>query len=93
MTRVRRQFPDDAAVIAEEALAAIEQSETKLYDPPDSTAFGTITRCPNCANKPTDGATFCSKCGTELIVECRQCGAEVSVTSNYCSQCGTPCEQ
>lgn len=94
MTRVQTGgSADDAAVIAAEALAAIEQSETKLYDPSDSTASETTTRCPNCAYQSTDGATFCSKCGTELMVECRQCGADVSASSNYCSQCGAPCEQ
>jgi len=49
--------------------------------------------CHNCGNKLTEGATFCSSCGTktqkDAPVICAACGAAIPDDAEFCINCGT----
>ncbi len=36
------------------------------------------------------GATFCTKCERDLVIDCANCGATLSAASASCYRCGTP---
>src|SRR5579872_3525039 len=54
--------------------------------------------CPNCQKSISEGALFCSSCGSKVAQEdkeqpifCTMCGAKVSnPTARFCSGCGSP---
>jgi hypothetical protein len=50
--------------------------------------------CPNCGNKLTEGAAFCSGCGAETQAStpgvCAACGAALPEGAEFCIGCGTP---
>jgi hypothetical protein len=47
--------------------------------------------CTNCNNKLPDGAKFCGKCGTKVVVQryCAQCGTLLAIDDIFCTECGT----
>jgi hypothetical protein len=36
------------------------------------------------------GATFCTKCERDLVLDCSNCGATLNASSASCYRCGTP---
>jgi class 3 adenylate cyclase/tetratricopeptide (TPR) repeat protein len=44
--------------------------------------------CPTCNALNTEGAKFCSNCGTQLPIACPNCGAQVSSGARFCHNCG-----
>ncbi len=48
--------------------------------------------CPNCGNRLTEGAAFCSGCGTKMQASapsvCTACGAELADGAEFCIGCG-----
>jgi class 3 adenylate cyclase len=45
-------------------------------------------QCPKCATENREGARFCGKCGTLLILICAQCGTELPPDLRFCDACG-----
>jgi class 3 adenylate cyclase/predicted ATPase len=45
--------------------------------------------CPNCGVVFTEGAKFCSQCGTGFALSCPSCGSHEAPGSKFCAQCGT----
>jgi len=53
---------------------------------------GTV-ECPNCHTVNSEGAKFCSSCGTSLappVVACANCHAENPAGAKFCASCGQP---
>lgn len=55
--------------------------------------------CPKCGNELSDGARFCSKCGSKYEevatvkdnkCKCSKCGNELKIGMKFCTKCGTP---
>lgn len=55
--------------------------------------------CPKCGNELSDGARFCSKCGSKYeevatvkdnMCKCSKCGNELKIGMKFCTKCGTP---
>ena len=59
-----------------------------------------VERCPACGADLSDGAVFCTACGTKLIEpppaeaaerdrkSCPNCGSEIADNASYCGSCG-----
>lgn len=47
--------------------------------------------CLKCNHKNPTGSKFCSKCGSELLIEtlCEKCGSRITDNANYCNSCGS----
>lgn len=48
--------------------------------------------CPNCKSRNTEGARFCSNCGSSLQQFCSNCGTELQAGARFCHNCGHPVE-
>lgn len=46
--------------------------------------------CNSCNNKLPEGAKFCGKCGTKVVIKqyCAQCGTQLAIDDIFCTQCG-----
>jgi ribosomal protein L40E len=59
----------------------------------DAPALEEVSGAPYC---PVDqlryplGATFCTKCEGDLVVDCTNCGATLTAAAASCYRCGTP---
>lgn len=53
-------------------------------------------KCPECQFENREGATFCGKCGTEILFICPECNTENPAEDIFCDKCGqklgTPAE-
>jgi hypothetical protein len=45
-------------------------------------------QCPKCQFDNREGAKFCKKCGTELVLTCPQCNTSLTPDSSFCDECG-----
>ena len=45
--------------------------------------------CANCGTTNSEGASFCSNCGTALKATCPNCGEPTTPGASFCSNCGT----
>jgi len=45
-------------------------------------------KCPKCQHENRQGASFCGKCGTELLLICPRCASENTPGNNFCDKCG-----
>lgn len=45
--------------------------------------------CANCGTTNSEGASFCSNCGTALEAACPNCGEPTTPGASFCSNCGT----
>jgi class 3 adenylate cyclase/tetratricopeptide (TPR) repeat protein len=45
-------------------------------------------RCPACRFESASDATFCTVCGTRLVVTCGACGTELRESARFCFHCG-----
>ena len=47
-------------------------------------------QCPSCDRDNADNASFCSGCGTRLLLNCGQCGRSLALDASFCDACGAP---
>src|SRR5680860_942291 len=45
--------------------------------------------CASCGTTNSEGASFCSNCGTALKPTCPNCGEPTTPGASFCSNCGT----
>lgn len=45
----------------------------------------------HCNNELSQGAKFCGKCGTKVVIQrhCAQCGSLLAFDEMFCTECGT----
>ena len=46
--------------------------------------------CPRCNTENSEGARFCSGCGSPNLQSCSRCGVRLPAGARFCEACGTP---
>ena len=65
-------------------------TDLTVADAPALEAASGAPYCPVDGLSYPVGATFCTKCERDLILDCSNCGATVNAGSASCYRCGTP---
>lgn len=71
---------------------SVATSATRVEPQTSQAKRGKDMFCPNCGSKVTEGAAFCSECGTKIKVSvpgvCKACGAKLPEGAEFCISCG-----